>query len=255
VNNEIENIINNFNSVSLEEIDSVKLQKRVDTKFVFNRQKLPAILKEISQFYKVLEINGEKYQTYETDYYDTEVKKSYTDHHNGKLNRYKIRIRKYLNTKDEFFEIKYKNNKKVTIKKRFQIEGPVKDKMEIVTKGLENRKDIENKDVQLTLSNSFDRITLVNQIDKERITIDLNLSFNTLESSKSVDRIVICEIKTNRSSSKSYLSKVFKSHKIYPIRISKYVLGSMLLYPDIKKNRFKEKLLILKKTENEHVLT
>ena len=43
------------------------------------------------------------------------------NHHNGKLNRYKIRFRDYINTKNSFLEVKFKTNKGETIKSRQEI--------------------------------------------------------------------------------------------------------------------------------------
>ena len=47
-----------FSPITLEEMDSVKLLSRMDTKFVFTSSLLSAVLKELSQSYSVLEING-----------------------------------------------------------------------------------------------------------------------------------------------------------------------------------------------------
>ena len=47
----------------------------------------------------------------------------YHDHHNGKLNRYKVRRRRYIDTDTEFLEVKLKNNKKRTIKSRIKLSG------------------------------------------------------------------------------------------------------------------------------------
>ena len=53
-----QNLINNFETISLDQLDKVKLLDRQDTKFVFNQAQLPSILEKIKPFYKILEIEN-----------------------------------------------------------------------------------------------------------------------------------------------------------------------------------------------------
>ena len=62
--------------------------------------------------------DGKLIHDYKSLYYDTEDWKFYLDHHNGRVNRNKIRFREYVGSKLTFLEIKLKNNKGKTIKKR-----------------------------------------------------------------------------------------------------------------------------------------
>ncbi len=101
-------------------MDSVKLQDRMDTKFMFKDTLLPDILMRMTAHYKVLEIEGQRFNHYETLYFDTEKFDLYIRHHNGKLNRYKFRSRRYVESNLNFFEVKFKNNKGRTIKDRIK---------------------------------------------------------------------------------------------------------------------------------------
>ena len=47
-------LLNDFQKVSLVELDKVKLLDRQDTKFVFNQIHLPLILQKIKPFYRIL---------------------------------------------------------------------------------------------------------------------------------------------------------------------------------------------------------
>ena len=60
-----------FNTVSLEEINSVSLMNRIDVKFAFKKRQLPALLSDLRKFYNVLQINDMKIQAYKSLYYDT----------------------------------------------------------------------------------------------------------------------------------------------------------------------------------------
>ena len=95
---DLDKTLSSFQSISLEEMDNVKLMNRTDTKFVFSSSFLIEILNGLSDRYRVLEIEGKKESLYNTVYFDTEQLKFYTEHHNGKLNRHKVRMRKYVNS-------------------------------------------------------------------------------------------------------------------------------------------------------------
>jgi len=54
----ISQILIEFDPVSLEELDKVRLMNRVDCKFIFNINKLPTILNNVKDKYNILEINN-----------------------------------------------------------------------------------------------------------------------------------------------------------------------------------------------------
>ena len=118
---QLSHIINSLESISLKEMDSVSLMKRTDTKFVIHEKQLIDVLETIKNQYKVLKINENRMMTYSSLYFDTQDKKFYNNHHNGKINRTKVRMRKYVESDICFFEIKQKDGKGKTTKSRIQI--------------------------------------------------------------------------------------------------------------------------------------
>ena len=62
-------------------------------------------------------------QDYRSLYYDTVDRQFFLDHHNERVNRYKVRFREYVNSGLSFLEVKCKNNKKKTIKNRIQVDA------------------------------------------------------------------------------------------------------------------------------------
>ena len=60
------------------------------------------ILENISSEYFCLEIEGKRSFTYQTEYFDTIDNLLFKNHQNGKLNRYKIRFRDYIESKNIF---------------------------------------------------------------------------------------------------------------------------------------------------------
>ena len=94
---------------------------------------------------------------------------------------------------------------------------------------------------------NFSRITFVHKTQKERLTIDINLSFENEKESGDLKQIVIAEVKQERMSRSSDFMRIAKVMHILPIRISKYCMTTLALNPKLKKNRFKEKVLFINK--------
>jgi hypothetical protein len=242
----ITKILNTFKPISLEEMDDVKLLDRTDTKFVFSLSHLPSLLERSLDEYRILEVNGIRMSRYETLYFDTEDFQLYNKHQNRKLNRYKIRIRKYVDSTLSFFEIKFKNNKGRTIKQRIKIKSE-SDLLEGTTGAfLKDKTNIDPETLGPKLWVDYSRITLVNIATQERVTIDLDLKFRTSDPDNSLNHIVIVEVKQNKAAS-SYFGRLLKELRIHQGSMSKYCIGVARLYGHVKKNNFKPSLTFLNK--------
>jgi hypothetical protein len=239
-------IISDFTPISLDEMDDVKLMSRTDTKFAFQANKLPLLLKKLIPFYRALAIDGKLIHDYKSLYYDTEERKFYIDHHNSRVNRNKIRFREYVGSGLTFLEIKRKNNKGRTIKKRMKVDAITK---ELSEKHKEYIKKIIGKELAVNAKQwiNFSRITLVHKTQKERLTIDINLTFENEKLSGDLKQIVIAEVKQEKMSRSSDFMKIAKEMSILPIRLSKYCMTTLQLNPDVKQNRFKAKRLFINK--------
>ena len=82
---------------------------------------------------------------------------------------------------------------------------------------------------------------------KERLTIDVDLSFKNDEKKGDLKDIVIAEVKQERMSRSSDFMRIAKEMSILPMRLSKYCISTMQLHPNIKQNRFKKKQLFINK--------
>ena len=239
-------IISDFTPIFLGEMDDVKLMSRTDTKFAFQANKLPFLLKKLIPFYRVLAIDGKLIHDYKSLYYDTDDRKFYIDHHNQRVNRNKIRFREYVGSGLTFLEVKLKNNKKRTIKKRMKVNTIAKKLSKEHKKYI---KKIIGKKLEVNAKQwiNFSRITLVHKAQKERLTIDINLTFENEKSNGDLKQIVIAEVKQEKMSRSSDFMRIAKEMSILPIRLSKYCMTTLQLNPDVKQNRFKEKLLFINK--------
>jgi hypothetical protein len=240
------NTVNKFKPISLDEMNSVALMKRTDTKFVINISRLPQVLETLLETYKVLEINERRIMNYSSLYLDTDDFKFYLDHHNGRVNRTKIRQRKYVDSDLTFLEIKKKNGKGETNKFRIKIDD-FETELSDTSKEFISEITEQNYNLQTSLWNSFNRITLVNLEDNERVTIDLNLTYTKKSKQKKYSNIVVVELKQSRFNRKSLVVKALKNIGHNPYSISKYCIGVANLYQHLKQNTFKPKLLKINK--------
>ena len=239
----------NFDKTTLAEMNSVSLMKRVDTKFILKESQLLEVLSKLYDDYKILEIDQERLMKYSTLYFDSENKKCFKDHHNGKLNRYKIRMRKYLVSDICFLEIKKKNNLGITNKIRRQIKD-FETNLTSESKDFITKSNINNLLLEPSLYNNFSRMTLVNKNESERITIDVDLSFSFGTDEKKFDKLVVVEIKQEGKILNTTINRALKSMSILPTNFSKYCIGISNIIDDIKSNRFKEINLKINKLNN-----
>lgn len=250
IQQELLQCLSGFQSISLREMEAVELMSRFDSKYIFNRSLLTGFLQELQPNYKVLTIDSLPLFRYENLYFDTAELKSYTDHHNGKAGRYKVRLRKYTDTNKSYLEVKKKTNKGQTLKSRMSVQGINR---ELTAEQLDfTISQLGGPDITLLpqLTNNFSRLTLVNEKDRERVTIDLMIHFSHDEAEKSLDDLVIAEVKQHRITSLSAFKKLMQANRIFPTGFSKYCLGTLLTHSGIKYNRFKPKLTALNKICN-----
>ena len=247
----IETILQEFKPISLAEMDRVKLMNRTDTKFAFSVEKFTEFLESLNQFYDVLEIANTRTPHYESLYFDDDQFSFFKDHHNGKTNRFKVRIRKYVESDILFLEVKHKFKGR-TDKKRIPANGfqEVFDEkqLQFLTKQLQAESQL-----MPTMWNSFQRITLINKTLNERLTFDFNINFHHQSIERNFSKLVIAELKQEDLDRNSPFYVLMKKQQIRPYRLSKYCLGSIEIYGEnqLKFNRFKKKLLLLKKIEND----
>jgi len=239
-----------FDTINLEELDSVSLLNRQDIKFIFHQDYLSPILAELKSIYNLLEINENQVYGYETTYYDTSEFIFFNQHKNGNKKRFKIRRRKYSSSSNIFFEIKIKNNKNKTIKERFLFNGNINDLDNQIKNTTFDIIGFSIDKIKSVLDVEYFRITMADKNLKERLTIDMGLNVSKGLISKSFDKLVIAEIKQDRYNPKSDFFKILRKYKIYKSGFSKYCMGIIHTNNDIKHNRFKPQLLRLNKILN-----
>lgn len=241
--------------ISLGEMESVKLLNRIDTKYVTDEETLEKVLEDASKAgYRALEADDSKVSPYDSVYFDTEDMEMYLDHHNQRLTRQKVRTRSYVNSGDAFLEIKRKNNKGRTSKKRIGI--PLSELGDFRSDAaaaayLAAHSAFTADRLSPSVETMFKRITLVNPDLTERLTIDTCLCFRNLRTGReaSLKNAVIIELKQDGRAA-SRMKGILLEHRIKPLRVSKYCLAVTLTDPLVKSGRFKQKVRAIEKTIN-----
>ena len=143
--------------------------------------------------------------------------------------------------------IKTKSGSRIySAKKRMKVDAISKELSKKHRKYIEK---IIGKPLQVSAKQwiNFSRLTFVHKTQKERLTIDINLSFENEKESGDLRDLVIAEVKQERISRKSDFMRIAKEMSIFPMRLSKYCISTMQLWQNIKQNRFKKKQLFINK--------
>lgn len=242
--NEILSILAGYEGISLDKVNKASLMRRKDKKYLFGVRQLSVLLDLVRDDYRVLDIDGHRAQDYHTRYFDTDKVEMYHKHHRGMANRHKIRIRRYGASDLHFLEVKRKNAKGVTSKKRVRTDGMDPKLLLKEEKFLLSCSPYAGEGIASTLENKFQRITLVSHNQAERVTLDYDLSFSSgiSEQELFLPGIAIAEIKFEGFLSGSSMHAAMRKNQIAPNRFSKYAIGMALLHKDLKQNRFKQRV-------------
>lgn len=248
---DLNSILQSVEPITLAEMDNVKLMNRTETKFAFHISKLGSILTQIEPFYRILEVEGNRISRYESLYFDTPELKLFSSHHSGKLNRYKIRYRKYVESGIGFFEVKFKTNKNRTLKTRISSLEPTEFFEEKTTKFIHKQTPYLANTLKPTIWTNYNRITLVNKTSAERLTLDLQLEFVKNNQQLQYNQLVIAEVKQEGKAFSPFMAFMKQMH-IRSASLSKYCMGISNTFTNIKTNNFKRKITFLDKFKNDN---
>lgn len=187
-------------------------------------EKILISIKQLSEFKEYLYNKKTKSlfpnRIIESLYFDNIHKQMFLDSEEGCVPRKKIRLRRYYNIKDKIY-----SNSKLELKVS-SYEGRFKKSIDIKNSTRENyiKKGYLDKDYGLCepkLTVKYNRSYL--QLEKVRITIDENISYQKYNSNIFYnDEDIIVEIKANNELSKDYILNLLPFQRI---RFSKYSRG------------------------------
>ncbi len=235
-----------FDPISLAEMDGVKLQDRVDTKYVLGTQELSTVLEAMLPHYRLLEVNGVRGTDYRSLYFDTAQLQHYKDHHNKRTFRVKVRYREYIGAGLAFLEVKRKTGRGGTDKARLRVPG-IPTTMPTEHEAFVAKAAGRKEELVPTLWNHFTRYTFVHRERAERLTIDLDLRYSDPAGERGLNGVVVAELKQGRADRMSDFVRIMRERNIRPSGMSKYCIGMLLLDGPVKHNAFKETMLRLER--------
>src|SRR5690625_1558277 len=227
-------------SVDLDQLSQIaSLQTRVDTKYLLTPEQMVAVLNQTGAHLRVLQIDGKRSFGYESVYFDTTALRTFRDHRQGRRLRFKVRTRLYRNSGDCMLEVKVKNARGKTVKRRMAYPAEARFKLnaegrKFVAEVLRAEYGADVPDLIPALVGTYRRTTFVDVADHTRMTCDAELAW-----SNDVDRVsgpdsVLVETKSADGSSR--VDRALRDLGIRPLKISKYCVGTALLHPHLPAN-------------------
>ena len=244
---QLADILQSYAPITLEEMSNIRLMNRIDTKFVTTQTQLVQLLDMARREYRAQDLQGERLSSYDTTYFDTEDFDMYRVHQTGHCGRQKLRFRTYVGSNLQFMEVKTKNNHGRTKKKRIKV-GDMDLADQVKVDFLADHLHYAPETLRPAIRNNFERITLVNRAETERLTIDTGLKFFNLVSgqNREMGPLVIIELKRDGLCYSPVL-EMLRQLRIHPHGFSKYCMGSAMTNPSLPVNRFKPKLIDVQK--------
>ncbi|HQQ94628.1 MAG TPA: polyphosphate polymerase domain-containing protein [Bacteroidia bacterium] len=246
---DVSHMLLEFEALSLKQLDSVKLLNRQDTKYLFNRARLPDILEHLQKDYAILDIKGRRLNSYRTLYFDTSDFSLYRKHHNGNLNRLKVRQRIYSDTGLLYLEVKFKNNKGRTMKERLKLNSLSWPFGQSEIEFLSTLTGLDPAALQPQVWVNYQRLTLSGKQGPERVTLDINLEIERDHRTHKWPGLVIAEVKQDKKTFSAF-SELMRRKHIQGDSLSKYCMAMASTNSNLKQNHFKEKLNLLKQYQH-----
>lgn len=234
-----------FAPISLEALNAkADMLTRLDNKYIVTAAAMRQVVPLLAQQFDMLEIGGRRVFDYETCYFDTPDLRSYFDHHQGRRKRVKVRMRNYCGTDLCFVEVKLKDKRGVTVKKRLRQNPTLFGRLDEQALAYlhdtyrAHYDDAFDGDLVRVLDMRYRRMTLVAKSGGERVTIDSGLQFFADGAALSVprDRFII---ETKSENGNGIADRILRQMQHHPTkRVSKYCMGIALTEAGIRHNRF-----------------
>jgi hypothetical protein len=238
-----------FEPISLRDLTTrASMLERVDNKYIVKFPALQAILLHLRDDFAKLEIDGTSRFTYETCYFDGNDNESYFDHLRGRRRRAKVRIRRYKDANLCFLELKIKDKRGGTIKKRLPYDleqfGVINQlAVEYINSAYHETYGLTFPyELRRTLDVHYQRMCLVSKFGGERLTIDGSISFVAGRHTHYLkDDTFIIETKSAKGN--GHADKILRKLHQHPTQnCSKYCVGMSVMNTGLKCNTFRPAL-------------
>lgn len=238
-------LVDPFRSISLEQLNAkAAMLERLDNKYVVREGVLRQAIAELAKHFDILETGGKRDFTYETCYFDDVDHRSYFDHHQGRRKRCKVRVRKYTDAQLCFVEVKLKDKRGVTVKKRLKYPLDKYGALDAnawahIRSAYDEVYSAEfDRDLKPVVEMRYQRITLVAKQGGERMTIDRNLMFEGESRRCSIDASTFV-VETKSANANGIADKILRRLHQHPTKgCSKYCIAMATLDKVKRHNKF-----------------
>jgi hypothetical protein len=234
-------------AVDLATLDAgASLLTRVDRKYVVHVETVRRLVVALSDEWRVLEIDGRRQFCYASTYFDTTDLLTYRAHLQRRRRRYKVRVRRYVDSDDCMLEVKSKGFRGLTVKRRTP--HPVtrqadldSDDLAFVTTALRDQAEPPPGLLHPVVVTDNRRATLASLRSCARLTIDSDLSCGWEDAGITLrPEYVVLESKVQSSASE--VDRILRALGERPVDISKYCVGVASIRPDLPSNPWRRTL-------------
>ena len=237
-----------FRPISLATLnEKAAMMERLDNKYILTEDRLLSALAALSASFDMLEIAGKRAFTYSTRYFDDAELRNYYDHHQRRRKRGKVRVREYVDSGSSYLEVKLKELRATTAKRRIEVGEPLIALDDPCIGFIDGcYRDSYDRSFEKPLTPviliEYQRITLVARDGGERLTIDAGLNFHSAAAHRAapIDRFII-ETKSARGN--GIADKILRSLHVPPTKhASKYCMGMAATGQVTRRNGFLQAL-------------
>ena len=244
---ELATLTRRFDAVTLAELEgAAQLQTRTDRKYFLDLSVLGQLAAALADEYRILDLDGRRLFDYHTVYFDTPTLTTYRQHQQGRRRRFKCRTRLYADSGLCFFEVKLKDGRGRTVKRKLALRGSEHGSLSV-----EARIFLADKlggaygcsapaGLEPVLTTVYRRLTLVRREAEERVTCDVELAFSSPDGRRYgvLPGRVLVETKSERG--RSFADRLLPRLGARPVgSCSKYCLGVALTRSDVVDNRLR----------------
>lgn len=213
------------------------LQSRVDTKFIVYPTVLHHLVSALSAELQVLEIDGLRQFRYDSTYFDTQARRTYRDHVQGRRRRFKARTRHYVDSDVCMFEVKLEGTSGSTEKLRtphpVSLAGTLTPQARSHLDAVLEEAGIRPAPGLLPALRTAYRRTTLTHVEREvRLTVDTGLTWRSDRgTARALDDRVLLEVKT--PTERDPVLRAIQRMGVRPVSVSKYCAGVALLHPEV----------------------
>ena len=247
---DIDSAFASFDLTTARDTERSALQQRLTLKFLFPAAVLPELAGELAAGYTVLPAGEMRSASYRTLHFDTADLSFFHAHRCGRRRREKVRIRHYDDRKLSFFEVKQRVHELKTVKQR-RPHAFGDDRLHDEDFALVRQYTHARTALFPQVWTLFRRLTLVNRVDDERVTLDFNLRFTDMHSEIGVPHVAIAEVKQAQLSRLTPAMIALHRRGFRRGRFSKYCAAIVALHPDVRHNRLLPQLRVMEAIEHE----